>query len=359
MASTALKLALAWAPFYVLWTLFVVINSDASLLVAARSGLNGIGTAALLGIGVWWATGRFPWPARVELPFYGLHAALGTAYGMTWVGGGELLAAWMWGERVTGRFWEWEDFGWRLLMGLWLYGLVAGVSYAIRTRRRLRDQERAAARLEALATEARLRSLQVRLNPHFLFNALNSVSALIATDPDAAEGAVERLGDLLRYSLAEADGPVLLEREWAFTRDYLEMEGLRLGDRLRVEADVRPEALAVRVPPFALQILVENAVRHAAAPREEGADVRISARVEEGRLVLSVADDGPGTRPDGIAGGDGTGLKNLRERLAGLYGGEAHLTVETAPARGFTATVRVPLGRGTAAAEDGAPGDRA
>lgn len=346
MWSTALKIVLAWIPFYALWALFVLGYADATVGGALSGSAITIGSAALLGMGVWALTGRFPWPDRIRLGFYVLHAGLAALYSVGWYLAGSAIGALINGVPMELRFWDWEDSGWRFLMGVWLYGLVAGICYALRIRGRLREQERAAARLEGLATQARLQSLQARLNPHFLFNALNSVSALIPESPAAAEEAVERLADLLRYSLAEKDGTVTLEQEWMFTRDYLEMEGLRLGDRLKADTAIPDEALHLRIPPFALQTLVENAVRHGVCPSEDGATITIRARQEEGELVMTVEDDGVGVDPTDLDTTSGSGIRNLRERLVGTWGTRAALTLRTHVGEGFRAELRVPTTEG-------------
>jgi len=345
MRSNAWKIAFAWTPIFVLWALVARISADIGIAAAIRSGAVGIGTAAVLGQGVWWVTGRFPWPERLRLSFYATHAALALAYGVVWLWVAEIAAALAAG-RLPGQelmsLWRWELAGWRVIMGIWLYGLVAGVSYTIRVRAKLQEQRDAAARLEALATRARLESLRARLNPHFLFNALNTVAALVPDDPRAAERAIERLGDLLRYSLAESDRPVPLEREWAFTRDYLEMERLRLGDRLRLTTDLDPAALQATVPPLSVQTLVENTVRHAAAPTEGGASIHVGAAVEGDTLKVVVRDDGPGRSPEDLDRSPGTGLRNLRERIRGAYGDSGSLAIDTAPGRGFAVVLTIP-----------------
>ena len=343
MWSTALKIVLAWIPFYALWALFVLGYADATLSGALEGSAITIGTAALLGMGVWSLTGRFPWPDRVRVGFYFLHAGLATVYSVGWYLAGSAVGSLISGVPMELRFWDWENSGWRFLMGVWLYGLVAGICYALRIRGRLQDQERAAARLEGLATQARLKSLQARLNPHFLFNALNSVSALIPESPTDAEEAVERLADLLRYSLAEKDGTVTLEQEWAFTKDYLEMESLRLGDRLRVDSEIPNGLLGIRIPPFAVQTLVENSVRHGISPQAEGGTITIRASTESETLVISVADDGVGADPASVDQPDGSGIRNLRERLVGAYGVQASLRLSTEPGRGCRAELRTPL----------------
>jgi LytS/YehU family sensor histidine kinase len=224
------------------------------------------------------------------------------------------------------------------MMGSWLYVLVTGVSYAIRAQRRVRAETAAAADARLLAEQAQLAALRAQLNPHFLFNALHSVGALVQIDAARAEEAIERLGDLLRYSLG-SEPNVLLSQEWKFTHDYLAFEQLRLGDRLDVRSEAHAAALAAIVPPLIFQPLVENAVRHGIAERPAGGHIAISARTTDGRLRLRVADDGPG-----LAGNptDGVGLASVRRRLAATYGDRARLQIE-AVGTGFVVTMTLPL----------------
>jgi len=218
--------------------------------------------------------------------------------------------------------------GWQLLMGLWLYGLFAGVSYAVLTRNRLHEKETLAARAEALAAAARLDAIRARLNPHFLFNALHTLSALVKFRPDLAEGAVERLGDMLRYTLKE-EGRELVEftEEYDFTSQYLALEQLRYEDRLRVELQVDPECRQFNVPPFSMQTLAENAVRHAISIRPEGGSIWIRCSCKDGRLSVTVRDDGPGGGMN-VGQSHQFGLRSLRERLLAAYGPEAELHID-------------------------------
>ena len=184
------------------------------------------------------------------------------------------------------------------------------------------EQERA----YKLLAEARLSSLESRIHPHFLFNTLNSIAALIPSDPGRAEDTVGKLASLLRFSLsANPSGLVPLGRELKIVRDYLEIEKTRFGPRLLFEISI-PDALAdVKVPPLALQSLVENCVKHVVSQRTQGAKVRIAGAKDGGRIRLEVTDDGPGFTLESIAPDHGLG--NLIARLELLFGDTGQLEV--------------------------------
>ncbi|MGD0012986.1 MAG: sensor histidine kinase [Bryobacteraceae bacterium] len=203
----------------------------------------------------------------------------------------------------------------------------------------LRERQLAEERAMKLAAEARLSSLESRIHPHFLFNTLNSIAALIQDDPKRAEEIVGRLSALLRFSLdANQRRLVPLEQELQIVRDYLEIEKARFGDRLRYSIDLAPEVQEASLPPLAIESLVENSVKHAIAPRREGGEIAVSARAADGCVSIEVADSGPGF--DLAAVPPGHGLDNLLARLQALYGGAARL--ETAR-DGERAVVRVTL----------------
>jgi signal transduction histidine kinase len=335
---------LAWVPFFLLYVLFTVIHYETSLGHALEFSTRVVGSAALLAVGVWWLTGKYSWPARLRLSFYGVHLGVGSLYAIGWMALAAAGSAVLYGP---GEFMAWfrsPILGWQFVMGLWLYGMVAGVCYAVRIRDRLFREERAAAHAEALATRARLAALRAQLNPHFLFNSLHSLSTLVAHDTAAAEQAIERLGDLLRYSLDEASADdVRLVDEWEFTRNYLALEQLRLNEPLQVDANLDEEALDCWVPSFTLQPLVENAVRHGIVPRGGGGTVAISATTDGSTLVIRVQDDGQGASLQEVFRANGLGLVALQRRLESRYAGEAKLSVDTAPGAGFAVTIRVPV----------------
>src|SRR5881628_3067319 len=318
---TSLRVVLAWVPLWGLWFLIAMSSPGRAVSAAALDATVAIGTAALLGAAVWRLTGAYVWPEHLQFKFYGMHLLAGSLFAALWmlpvmavdalrqhVGMLEIAQP----PRVLGSF----------AIGLWIYGLVTGVAYAVRTRGRLREQER-------LAAEARLAALRNQLNPHFLFNALHSLAVLVRTDPAAAQVAIEQLGELLRYTLAETDADeVQLSEEWRFTKTYLDLEQVRFGARLSVTDQLDPTTLSCLVPSFTLQILAENAVRHGIGPLASGGMVTIRSTVQDASLTLEVSDTGPGAS-DATAQ-RGRGLRLLRERLTGLYGDAAMLVTHTA-----------------------------
>lgn len=222
---------------------------------------------------------------------------------------------------------------------LMIYAIIVGIVLGARAYRALRDREVAAARLETRLAEAETAALRAQLQPHFLFNTLNAISALVPDDPVSAQRLIARLGDLLRLSIDQRRSQRgALADELEFTDTYLAIEEARLGPRLRVVRRIASEALAVPVPSLLLQPLVENAVRHGVAPLVAGGTLTIEADLREGRLRLMVADDGRGAAE--IV--EGVGLGNARLRLHQLYGDRQSLEIETAPDAGFRVTVMVP-----------------
>src|SRR5215510_1201115 len=341
---TRCAIALAvWLPFFVLWVLFFMSFARDPFSLIFVTSLITIGSAGLLGIAVWYLCRRWPWPLGFSLSFYLLQCVFAFLYAAAWTIAVYALDALRRGGPVPG-FWTWPVLARQLLTGTWFYAIFAGVSYAVQTRNRLHEKETLAARAEALASAARLDAVRARLNPHFLFNALHTLAALVKFRPAVAEGAIERLGDMLRYTLKE-DGRELVEfaEEYDFTRQYLAFEQLRYEDRLKIDVQIDPEAYNFDVPPFSLQTLAENAVHHAISVRPEGGSIWITCSCHGGTLAVSVRDDGPGSS---LTDADGEshqfGLRSLRERLRSAFGPSADLRVQSGPG-GFEATFVVPV----------------
>jgi two-component system LytT family sensor kinase len=223
-----------------------------------------------------------------------------------------------------------------------LFGYYAFDYYA-----KYRDRELRASQLETRLSQAQLQALKMQLNPHFLFNTLNTISSLMYTDPDSADRMMARLSELLRLTL-EQDGEqeVTLREEMEILDRYLQIERIRFEDRLRVTVSIDPAALEARVPNFSLQPLVENAIRHGIAPRSAGGCLEISATKDAGMLRIRLSDDGPGLQPSGESGPrrrEGIGVANTRARLAQLYGEDQSLEMTNAPAGGLIVLMSVPF----------------
>jgi len=227
----------------------------------------------------------------------------------------------------------------------WLYGLLGTIYVILHTNETVRERDRQLAEARALAQTAQLTALRLQLNPHFLFNTLNAISSLIVTGRNRdGEAMLSKLCGFLRIALmSDGGGTVTLGEELESLQTYLEIEGIRFGDRLTVEF-VCPDALLdTPVPSFILQPLVENAIKHAVAPTSRPVIVRVAARVEGNDLLLSVNDTGGPSQPK--AGGSdrpAVGLANTRRRLDVLYGRRGRLET-MAHDEGFLAIVRLPI----------------
>ena len=219
--------------------------------------------------------------------------------------------------------------------------MIVGVAHALLFADRAQQRERQATELTAHLAQARLAALSAQLNPHFLFNSLNSLAELVHQDPHAADRLLLRLSDVLRHSLDTTRSPeVSLREELTVLRHYLEIEQARLGDRLHLHWSIDERTLDARVPHLILQPIVENAIRHVVAPCATPSTVSIAAASADGRLVLEVRDAGRAatTRTNGR----GIGLANTRARLECLYGRGDHLTLVPASDGGTIARLTLP-----------------
>jgi hypothetical protein len=215
-----------------------------------------------------------------------------------------------------------------------------------------REQDAVGRELALQASRSELKALRAQINPHFLFNALNTIAGLIGRDPGLADRTVERLADVFRYTLTRAETEwVPLEEELEFVEAYLEVERARFGERLSIVIEAADEARPAVVPALSVQTLVENAVKYGVAQTRGPAAVRVRARTEGARLIVEVTDNGPGPGAGGPRAGrpsTGHGLQNVRRRLAGYFGGEATLTLERSPA-GRETVARLELPRSSVA----------
>ena len=293
-----------------------------------------------------------------------LHLLFALAFCVAWATSGKLLQAALGfifkREQVQAMLAKAGDHFWRQLgldwlswvfttlpFGVVVYLSIVGIAHAIRYFTEASEREVQLARLSEQLAGARFSALQAQLNPHFLFNTLNTI-AVRARDGDGPGTArmVEQLSDILRRTLnRDRANEVRLAEELNLVRQYLAIEQARFSDRLRPEFQIDAAAESALVPSFALQHLVENAVRHGIARRSDAGRLRIAARRIGDVLEITVADDGPGI----VAGSTspGHGIENTRERLRSLYGDRGSLDVARDEPGGTTATLRVPYHRGT------------
>jgi two-component system LytT family sensor kinase len=233
---------------------------------------------------------------------------------------------------------------WGLQVLVWLcapmvVGTALKVWNALRIELKLEEQKR-------LLLEARLDALQRQINPHFLFNTLNSIASLVRVKPEVARRMTVKLANILRALLRDHDTYVPLSQELEFTDDYLEIEVVRFGSKLRVVKEIDPETLPVLVPSILLQPLIENSIKHGLEPRINGGTITLRSRLDGDRVSIEVSDDGVGigNRPRSALhrSGAGIGIQNVRERLEVLYGNQASFNVESSPGRGTRVSIEIP-----------------
>lgn len=262
-----------------------------------------------------------------------IHVAISLLFCAAWAGAGTLLKLALDPRSFDGGvlkfFVSWVFT--TLPFGVAVYLAVVGIEHALRYFAEARERDMQLARLSGQLTSARLSALQARLNPHFLFNSLNTIAVLVrGGDNGRATRVIEHLSEVLRQTLSRSrDAEVSLDDELELVRQYLAVEAARFSDRLHVEIEVPETLLSAAVPSFALQHLVENAVRHGIARRSDAGRIVVSARRMNETIDVTVQDDGAGFEP-GSDRGEGHGLENTRERLRTLYGNRASLVVEPA-----------------------------
>ncbi|MDH5823362.1 histidine kinase [Luteimonas sp. RD2P54] len=352
------KSPLFWLAIVGGWTLFGLLLSAQLLTMDLADGTRmAAGTALRLGM----ASGLLWIPMVVVLLLWVRALPIGRARWWVSAGAALLLVVALAALRVAavavlnpwiGWYQEFPGF-WPELVASFpknflLLCLMVGVAHAGLFAQRAHQREREAEQLKARLTETRLEALGAQLNPHFMFNALNSIAEMVHRDADAADRMLVGLGELLRSSLDHQRSQLVpLGEELRLLRHYLEIEKVRLGERLQLRWLVEPGLEDVLVPPLVLQPLAENAILHAIAPRTAAGLLQVVARREGAHLLLEVADDGdgiPGTRRHG------TGLSNIRARLRYLFGDDQAVELRSGQGGGTTARVRLPCTREAVAA---------
>lgn len=301
---------------------------------------------ALLSIPALWLARRFHfdrarWPGQLAV-----HLAGSAAFSVLWMTARALIEEWLsrGGENpVSFRAAFTYALAATFFFNAVIYWGIISVSHAIGFYRKYQERELRTAELEATLAQARLQALQMQLNPHFLFNTLHSISSLMHKDVEAADRMISRFGDLLRLALENTDAhEVPLREELAFLKSYLEIEQTRFGERLSVRMDIAPEALEAQVPNLVLQPLVENAIQHGIEPHARRGQIELSARRQDGNLLLEVRDNGDGLE-DPTQVPEGIGVSNTRARLQQLYRDAHRFEFQNGDKGGLRVTVSIPF----------------
>lgn len=348
---------LKWVLLFAAWTLIALAFASQVNFTQARRGYIvtwefALTTAfadwytfGLLSVPTLWLARRFHFETARWQRSLAVHLGAGALFALLWVVLRVAIEVWRSRERQPNFDFS-EAFHWTLVrsfsFNLLVYWVIVGASHGIEYYRRYRERELRASELEALLAQTRLQALQAQLNPHFLFNTLNSISTLMHRDVGTADRMIVRLGELLRRTLDHTGTQsVPLRAELDFLRRYLEIEQVRFGPRLAVDFQVPEDLLDTPVPNLLLQPLVENAIKHGIAPRKQGGCIEVGARREDARLHLWVRDNGLG-RSTATTRGGGVGLANTRARLEHLYGAAHRFEHGPRPEGGFGVDILLP-----------------
>jgi len=301
---------------------------------------------ALVGLSTWYVCKATPLRTGGDARVFTTHLAAGFALSFVWIqigqGYAKLLARVAYFAGIEGRYVAHKPV--LFVCGILLYLLCVGFFYVVVSIEASREAESRAAETVTLARDAELRALRAQINPHFLFNSLNSISALTSVDPGRAREMCLLLADFLRLTLGMSERDVIpFSEEIDLLEKFMAIEKVRFGERLEINEDIQEEAKRCLIPPLLLQPLLENAVSHGIASLAEGGWIRLQAQVQDGRLAIAVEnqrdDEAPARRKNGV------GLKNVRSRLEARYGKAASFRIEPGEDR-FRVTKSMPAERG-------------
>jgi two-component system, LytTR family, sensor kinase len=295
---------------------------------------------------------RFPLGRSSGVPRWTLHVAVAVSIGLitsAWYVGLEMLLD-PWADPhppdpffglLLGRFSS------QVTTSLILYAFVLAIDFSLQSRQRIARQETEAARLNEQLSRAQLDALRRQIEPHFMFNSLNAIAGLVRDNRnDAAVDAIVALSDFMRHAAEGSNRPqVPLAQEVEYLRQYLEVQKARFAERLQVTLDIPAELLAAQVPSLILQPLVENAIKHGISKRAQGGEIQVAAAQANGRLSISVGNDGPALPTDLEKTRTGIGIANLRNRLQVMYGSGYELLLRNRDAGGVQVSISLPLAR--------------
>lgn len=342
-----------WPLVFAFWTLiglsfafqFYISSAKAGLEVTWKQAVSyALGdwyVFAILSVPVVWLARRFNFDPDKRARSVAFHVLASLLFSFTYMVLRALVGCWQSTSNFAEAFQPLLVKTWHF--NLLIYWVIVAVSFAFDYYGKFRERELRAAELEKNLMQAKLQALQMQLNPHFLFNSLHSISALMHQNVDAADRMIVRLSDLLRAALQNSDAQeVTLRDELKFLQCYLEIEQIRFGPRLTVTMKISPDTLNARVPNLILQPLFENAIRHGIEPHAKPGVIELHTQRDNGKLTLDVSDNGAGLSNANPLN-EGVGLSNTRARLRTLYGEAHNFELSNRPEGGLRVRVTIPF----------------
>lgn len=328
-----------WLALTAVYEIIYMMSPGMTMGEAAWAGIGVMGPAALLGLLVIRGVNRMRLPSTIDWRFIATHVALAFVFAFSWI---ILVASLRNLElRIITGAWQGQTpspsaVRWHMVSGVMIYAAIATATHASVVTRRAR----------AARKDAELNALRAQLSPHFLFNTMHSIISLVSRDPAAAESALEKISDLMRYPLkshADVNSWSTVGEELEFVRTYVDLETLRLGERLRVEYQIDDGVLGFMVPPMLIQPLLENSIQHAVSRNAGGATVSISIQRENGVQVLKVSDDGVKTGEGTQKNRHGIGLEAVQARLQLCFGDKYDFDSGSRDSGGYMTVIRMPI----------------
>lgn len=337
---------------FVLWSAYNFLNAGVLAIQQNMAyGQAWISTAmstysmAVLSIALWFFCKQIPFKKPKIVQFVAAHLAGSILFSASWVGACYLMHLLFVPAAVHKYLLSIGIYLWQFLDGITKYGFLAGIFYTIDFYKKFKEKELRESELGLLTKKMELQNLKSQLNPHFLFNALNSVNALMAKDPEKARTMNSKLAQLLRFSLDGYDKRfVTLKEEIEFIHNYLDIEKVRFGDKLKVHEKIDTALLDTKIPSMLLQPLVENAIKHGISREAKGGELTIQILRNNGFLNLEISNTGEPVPEETLAAilNKGIGLKNTNERLKRIYGESCSLELHSTPPNRFSVSIKIP-----------------
>lgn len=334
---------LAWLMYTLLSTALLASSEQVPILGAAYGMGSSNALMGVLMIPSWYliVRGLYHKSGWVKA---GAHIAASIAFTIIWYFSYLALFDWIFGRELLGEQFI-DNRGWIMFSTFMIYLIAFAIIHTIESSKQLRIKKQQAAELKEASRQQEIATLKAQLNPHFLFNTLNSINATVTKDPEQTREMIAKLSEMLRYSLDSFEKEeVSLSNELSFVKTYLSLEKRRLGERLNVEFAIDNDIKDIPIPPMIVQPLVENAVKHGIAPKEKGGTIILQIRQQNQRLHFHIEDTGQGMPDLNIhKKQDGIGLKNTNEMLTKRYGKESELEITENEPQGTIVTFSIPI----------------